>query len=147
MESDSNLMTREYKYFKAARRAAEQSDFKVRVGAVAVYRRKVIASAASQNKTHTLQKIYNGKYRNFSQVGLSLPKVHAEMALLAKLKRMNIPMKDISVYTYRTCKSRESGLARPCPACLAALREAGIRYIGYSTDIGVALEWIDYKEA
>lgn len=145
--ADNHLLTREYKFFNAAKKAAEQSDFKVHVGAIAVYKRKIIASAASQNKTHTLQKIYNGKYRNFSQIGLSLPKVHAEIALLVKLKRMDVPMRDVSVYIYRTCKSRESGLARPCAACFAALREAGIRSIGYSTDVGVALEWIDYKEA
>ena len=142
-----HLLAREYKFFKAARKAAEQSDFKVHVGAVAVCKRKIIASAASQNKTHTLQKIYNGRYRDFSQIGLSLPKVHAEMALLAKLKRMDVPMRDVSIYVYRTCKSRESGLARPCAACLHALMEAGIRSIGYTTDVGVALEWIDYKGA
>ena len=51
-EFRSPLLARDYKFFEAAKRAAEESDFKVHVGAVAVYQGRVIASAASLEKTH-----------------------------------------------------------------------------------------------
>jgi len=142
MNDHSPLLARDYKFFEAARRAAEGSDFKVRVGAVAVWRRKVVAFAASQNKTKPVQKYWN-KFRNFSQDGECLPKLHAEIALISKLKKLDIDMRDVSVYVYRVCKSREKGLARPCSACLAALRALGIEKIFYSTDCGYAVEVID----
>lgn len=144
MEDHSPLMARDYKFFEAARKAAECSDFKVHVGAVAVYKRRIIAAAASQNKTHSMQKIYN-RYRSFNQVGLCLPKLHAEIGILAKLKKMDVPMQDVSIYVYRVCKSRDHGLARPCGACLAAIRDSGIRRVYYTTDFGVAVEVIDKK--
>ena len=142
----SSLMARDYKFFEAARRAAGESTFKVHVGAVAVWRGKVVASAASLDKTEPLQKTYN-KLRSFNQVGLCLPKVHAEIGLIKKVMKLNIPMREVKIYVYRTCKSRDKGLARPCRACLAALQDAGIRTVYYTTDFGYAQEWIDYKEA
>lgn len=136
-----NIMPRDYRFFEAARKAAEESDFKTRVGAVAVYRRRVIASAASQNKTHSMQKTYN-RFRNFNQVGMCMPKLHAEIALLAKLKKMDVNMRDVSVYVYRICKSKAWGMARPCDACYRALRDAGVERVYYTTNFGVCLEVI-----
>ena len=54
-------------------------------------------------------------------------------------------MKDVSVYVYRICKSRDHGLARPCSACYAAIRDAGITRVAYTTDYGYAWEVIDKK--
>lgn len=145
MESHS-LLARDYKFFEAAKKAAGESTFKVHVGAVAVLRGRVIASAASLDKTEPLQKFYN-KARSINQVGLCLPKVHAEVALIKKLMKLDVPMREVKVYIYRTCKSREKGLARPCRACLWGLRDLGIRTVFYTTDDGYCCEWIDYKEA
>lgn len=142
MADHSPLLARDFKYFDAARKAADESTFKVHVGAVAVWHGRVIASAASQNKTHPMQKSFN-KYRSFNQVGLCLPKVHAEMALLAKLKKLDVPVGDVKIYVYRPCKNREHGMARPCPACWNAMVDAGIRVVYYTTDYGYALEVVD----
>ena len=143
----SDLLTRDYKFFEAARKAAGESTFKVHVGAVAVWRGKVIAAAASQEKTHPLQKRWN-EYRPFRQVGMALPKIHAEIGLLAKLQKLDVPMSEVKIYIYRTCKSRDYGMARPCPACWHALSAAGLKVAYYTTDRGFAKEWIeDYKEA
>lgn len=142
-------MPRDYKFFEAARKAALESTFKVKVGAVAVLGGKVIASAASSSKTEPLQYKYN-VYRKIRQTELCLPKAHAEIVLLKKLKKMDVPMRDVKIYVYRICKSREHGLARPCVACFRGLVDAGIQTVYYSTDFGFAKEWIDcidYKEA
>lgn len=146
MDSHSGLMARDYKFFEAARKAAGESTFKVHVGAIAVWNGKIVASAASLDKTEPLQRRYN-RLRSFNQVGLCLPKVHAEIGLIKKLLKLNIPMREVKVYIYRPCKSRDKGLARPCRACLAALQDAGIRTVYYTTDIGYCKEWIDIKEA
>lgn len=146
-DSHSALMARDYRFFEAARKAAEESTFKVHVGAVAVYKGKVIASAASHEKTHPLQREWN-RYRPFRQIGVCLPKIHAEMGVLAKLKKMNVPMGEVKIYVYRVCKSREHGYARPCSACYHALLAAGLKVCYYTTDIGFCCEWLeDYKEA
>ena len=142
----SPLLARDYRFFDAARKAAGDSDFKVHVGAVACYKGKVVASASSTNKTHPMQYTYN-KYRgDFKQVGTCLPKAHAEIRLISKLKKLDIPMKDVSVYVYRACKSRAFGIARPCAACRKALIEIGIRRFYYTTDEGYCLEVINQKE-
>ena len=142
----SKLLARDYKFFEAARKAACGSDFKVKVGAVAVWKRRIIASAYSSSKTETMQFQYN-KYRKFNQTGLCLPKVHAEVALVKKVLKLDINPKDIEIYVYRVCKSREKGIARPCNACLAALRDAGITVIKYTTDFGYSCELIEHREA
>ena len=50
-------------FFEAARRCAEQSDYNgassAKIGAVAVFRRTIIARGHNQNKTHPLQQRYN----------------------------------------------------------------------------------------
>ena len=149
MDSHSGLMARDYKFFEAARQAALKSDFKTRVGAVAIYGGRIIASASSSEKTSTLQYIYN-KYRDFSVNGSDcLPKLHAEVGLVTKLRKMqNVDMRRVDVYVYRVCKSKPFSMARPCAGCMRALRDSGIRSVYYTTEYnGYAHEWIDYKEA
>ena len=144
--SEDNLLTRDYKFFEAAKVAAGSSTFKVHVGAVAVYRGRVIASAASSNKTHPMQCKYN-RFRPIDNIDLYLPKVHAEIGLLTKLQKMDVQMCDVKVYIYRKCKSREFGMARPCEACWRALLNAGIKSVYYTSDRGYVKEWIEDKGA
>ena len=69
------------------------------------------------------------------------------MMALAKLQKMDVKMSEVTFYIVRMCKARPYGLARPCEACMQALKAAGVRDIRYTTDVGVAREWIEYKEA
>lgn len=150
MGSDSHsLLARDYKFFEQARRTALQSDFKTKIGAVAVYGGRVIASAASSEKTSPLQMKYN-RFRDFAvDCADCLPKVHAEIGLVNKLRKMTgVDYRRVTIYIFRICKSREKGMARPCPGCMKALEDLNIRIILYTTDRGYAKEWIgvDYKE-
>lgn len=125
-----------------AKRAALNSDFKVRVGCAVFYKGKLIATGYSTNKTHPLQFEYN-KIRDFDRSGkCCIDKAHAEMMALAKLKKMDVKMSDVTFYIVRLCKSRPLGMARPCAACYRALVEAGICDVRYSTDRGFGQEWI-----
>lgn len=149
MEDHSGLMARDYRFFEAARQAALKSDFRTKVGCVAVYGNRVIAAAASSEKTSTLQYKYN-RFRDFSVGGADcLPKLHAEVGLVTKLRKLqNVDMRRVSVYVYRVCKSKPFSIARPCPGCMVALRDAGIRSVYYTTEYdGYAHEWIGLKEA
>lgn len=140
----ANITKRDMKFFEVARKAALGSDFKTKIGACAVLNGRVIAAAASSEKTSPLQMKYN-VYRKF-QVDCAdcLPKIHAEISLVSKLKHMpNIEYKRLTVYVYRICKSRDHGMARPCDACIRALMDLGIRNIKYTTDYGYAHEWFD----
>ena len=134
------------KYFIYARNAAEYSDFtKIHVGCVAIYKGKIIGEGYNSNKTHPVQERYN-RYRNARNYDTSslLPKLHAEIMCLNSIKDKNINWKKVKLYIYRIRNDRPFGIARPCPACMNALKDLGICDIYYTTDAGYAHEKISY---
>lgn len=141
------LTKNDYKFFDMARRVAEQSDYKsCHVGCVIVYQGRVITSASNSNKTHPVQKKYNRKYRNFKKTDKPiLDKLHSEINALVQIPKCienNIDYSKCKVYVYRISvgKRLQIGLARPCPSCMEALRDKGVRKIYYTTDDGFAAE-------
>ena len=69
-------------------------------------------------------------------------KIHSELACLQKIKYLDIDFSKVHVYVYRETKSGDLAMARPCPSCLAAIKELGIKYIHYTTESGYATEKI-----
>lgn len=138
------------RFFNKARLASEQSDYpRVHIGCIAVYHGRVIGTGCNGSKAHPIQKKYNIHRISNSNVEFdSLPaKIHAEIACI---KSINVSDDDIdwtkvSLYIYRKCISREHGIARPCPACMHAIKEKGIRDIYYTTNDGFAYEKLDNK--
>lgn len=131
----------DYRYFKKARQVALISDYqKVHIGCVAVYQGNIISIACNTNKTHPMQKYYN-RYREESDV--MIPKLHAEINCLNQLKHLNINFSKVKLYIYRIRNDRPYGMARPCPSCMAAIRDLGIRDIYYTTNDGYAHERIE----
>ena len=131
----------DYRYFTKAKMVACVSDYgKTHVGCVAVYQRRVIGLGCNCNKTHPIQKFYN-RYR--IQEDFMLPKLHAEINCLNQLKNQNINFSKLKLYIYRTRKDQKHGMARPCPSCMAAIRDLGIKNIYYSTDLGFAYERLE----
>lgn len=131
----------DYKYFKKARNVAEISDFhKTHVGCVAVYQGKIIGIGCNLNKTHPTQKYYN-KYRKNSES--LLPKLHAEINCINQIKDMDIIFSNVKLYIYRIRKDRPFGLSRPCPSCMAAIKDLGIKDIYYTTDDGFSYEYLE----
>ena len=89
-----------------------------------------------------MQSEYN-KMRTFDRSGKNCEdKAHAEILALAKLKNMDVKMSDVTFYIVRLCKARPYGMARPCPACMKALKDAGVRTVFYTTNTNYAKEWI-----
>ena len=119
------LTKSDYKFFDKARQAAYISDYKkTHIGCVAVYNGQIIGIGCNCNKTHPMQKIYN-KYRKNSEY--MLPKMHAEINCLNQLRYLDINFSKVKLYIYRIRKDIQYGLSRPCPSCMAAIKDLGIK--------------------
>ena len=135
------LSNTDYKYFQKARQIASISDYKKQhVGCVAVYQGQVIGLGCNCNKTHPIQKKYN-RYRKPSDS--MLPKLHAEISCLNQIKHLDINFSKVKLYIYRIRKDQPFGMARPCPSCMAAIRDLGVRNIFYTTNDGYAHEKLE----
>lgn len=132
-------------FFNKAKRVAAASTYRTHhVGAVLVYRGKIIASACNSNKTSPIQKKYNRMYRTFNLGDKPImDSMHAEIACILSVKQ-EIDWRKAKLYIYRICngKKRGYGLARPCKACMSFIKDRGIRRIFYTTDDGYAQERI-----
>lgn len=106
---------------------------------MAVYQGNIIGIGCNTNKTHPVQKYYN-KFREENEVDILLPKLHAEMNCLNYIRHMNINFARVKLYVYRARNDRPYGMSRPCPSCMAAIRDLGIRHIYYTTNDGFAYE-------
>lgn len=131
----------DYRFFNKARQVAEVSDYrKVHVGCVAVYQGCVIGIGCNCNKTHPVQFYYN-KYRNQSDT--LLPKLHAEINCINQIKHLDLNFSKVKLYIYRIRHDQPYGIARPCPSCLAAIKDLGIKNIYYTTNDGFVYEKLE----
>ena len=108
-----------------AKTLANLSDHHMRVGAVIVKGRRVIAGGHNKNKTHT---IIRNKIDKYSLVD----KLHAEMTAILKART---DLDGAKIYVLRICPDNISGtgLSRPCSLCMRLIRAAGIKEIVYTT--------------
>lgn len=132
--------------FKLARKCSFNSDYsgcgRARIGAVISYKGTVLAKGFNTDRTHTTQAKYN-KWRYRESDNKYLPeKLHAELAALTKIKYLDIDFSKVHIYVYRELRNGELGMARPCKACMAAIKQMGIKNIHYTTDSGYAAERI-----
>lgn len=135
------LMTKsDYKFFNKAKVSAMFSDYyKTQVGCVAVYHGQIIGVGCNCNKTHPTQKYYN-RYREYSET--MLPKLHAEISCINSIRHLDINFSRVKLYIYRIRKDRPFGIARPCPSCMAAIKDLGIREIYYTSNTEYTYEHI-----
>ena len=135
------LSKSDYKYFAKAKRIAAISDYhKIHIGCVAVYQGNVIGVACNTNKTHPTQKYYN-RFREESDV--LMPKLHAEINCINQIKHLDINFSKVKLYIYRIRNDKPYGMSRPCPSCMAAIKDLGIRDIYYTTNDGYVYEKLE----
>ena len=131
-------------FFKVAKKCAETSNYNgassARIGAVAVFRRSVIAQGRNQDKTHPLQQQYNIYRYNVNGNHYYPSKMHAEMEIISKIRYLDINFNEVEIYVYRETKDGRKALARPCAACTKALRDLGIKKVYYTTNDGYCEE-------
>ena len=134
------------RYFKFAREASLNASytgshrFSPMIGAVAVYKGSIAATAYNTNKTSPLQARYN-IYR-YKEVNTP-SKCHAEVSLIQKLRWKfgdSIDWSKVHVYLYREYKDGTLAPSRPCPACMALLKKKKKKKIFYTTEDGYAEE-------
>lgn len=137
------LMSRaNQKFFNKAKQAALVSDYpRIHVGCIAVYQGNIIGIGCNTNKTHPSQQYYN-RFRNNGCIPNYnfQPKMHAEINCINGIRHMDINFTKTKLYVYRIRIDREYGMSRPCPSCMAAIRDLGIRDIYYTTNDGFACE-------
>lgn len=138
------------KMFKIAKDVAATSDFKpFKVGCVVVYKKHILSVGANSRKTHPFQKTFNKKYRTFTKTEKPIyDSLHAEINALTKIAypiAQKIDWKDVRLYVYRICNGKEKkfGMARPCAACLAAIKDFGIRHIYYTGEDSLVYERLE----
>ena len=132
--------------FKLARECSFKSDYsgcgRARIGCVVTYHGTVLAKGFNSDRTHTSQAKYN-KWLYTDSGNRYLPsKLHSEVAALQKIKYLDIDFSKVHVYVYRELRDGSLAMARPCKACMAAIKKMGIKHIHYSTDSGYAYERI-----
>ena len=135
------------RYFKFAKIAAQFSDYEgtrsaPAIGAVAIYKGSVVAIAWNTNKTSPLQARYN-VYRY--EPADTPCKAHCETQLIQRLRWKfgnSLDWAKVHIYLYREYKDGSLAPSRPCPSCMAMLRDFGIKKIMYTTEDGFAEEKI-----
>lgn len=133
------ITQRQMRNLRRAAQVANTSDFHVQVGAVAMCGTRILSFGCNSAKSHPMQ-------ADFSQSRSAAYNTHAEIACLAPLRtRKDIDWSKVTLYVCRLRHDRPYGMARPCPACMAAIQSLGIRHIVYTTNDGVASENIFKK--
>lgn len=135
------------RYFKFAKLAAQFADYNgtrsaPEIGAVAVYKGSIVAEAWNTDKTSPLQQHYN----IYRYKPANTPcKAHCETQLIQRLRWKfgdGIDWSKVHIYLYREYKDGRLAPSRPCPSCMAMLRDFGIKKIMYTTEDGFAEEKI-----
>ena len=134
-------------YFKQAHNAMLKSDYhgagsSPRIGVIAEYKGAIIAEAWNTDKTSVLQNKYNGlRFHN-----PALPdKSHAETNICQRIRWKfgdSLEWSRVHLYLYRELKNGTLAMSRPCRACMAMLKDFGVRKIYYTTENGYAEERI-----
>lgn len=106
---------------------ALQSDMHKRMACIIADKRgRPISMGVNKRKTHPTQMHYAKRAKFPSKVFL-----HAEIAALVKCRE-----KGHTLYVGRILKDGSAALARPCPICLEAIKEAGIKEVVYTGNSG-----------
>ena len=138
------------KFFNLAKIASKFSDYNrknIHIGSVLVYKNKVIANGFNRSKTNPIQYQYN-KYRELNNntnrtfsADDHLPCVHSEMMCLINTKDIEIDWSKVSLFVYRE-SCNKTRMCRPCPSCMQALKDRGIKHIYYTSERGYNYEKI-----
>lgn len=127
------------KFANIARSVSKESIFnRYRIGAILVSKGKILARGYNAAKSHPMQKMYNIERTDVSD---SAPHyLHAEMDVLSQTRGQDL--KNTELYIYHINNKGEQRMARPCAACMRAIKDHGVGVIHYSTPDGLATEYI-----
>ena len=136
------------KYFSIAKEYSLYSDFpKIHIGAIIVYKNKVVSYGYNTTKQHPLQAKYN-KYRTIDGKPCDVCQMnntlHAElMSIINLLRTFKDNLNKCSIFVYREYKNGSTALCKPCEGCEKALHDIGIKNIYYTTNNGWCYERVE----
>ena len=104
-----------------------------KIGAIVVYKNKLISAGVNSDKSHPVQKSYD-RWRGFR----THHSCHAEVRAILNSKMSNLAGHEL--FVYRQTKDGRLGNARPCPACMKMIQDYGIKKIFYTTVNGYCQE-------
>ena len=130
--------------FVLAREVSKHSDYdRIHIGAVIIKKKRVLGIGFNQHKTHPKQKKLN--YFNAARRKKECGFLHAEVNALNHVDNIE-SCKGATIFVYRETLNGDIGMSRPCPACMKAIKDAGIRTVIYTTPDGVARETLVISE-
>lgn len=137
--------------FDKARLEAEKVyNQRAKVGCVIAYKGHIIGRGHNSSKSHPLQKQYNRRYRNFNNANGSFVNdtIHAEVDAINSISYttgIKVDWSKAKVFVYRICNGKRLGYgcAKPCPACMNAIKDLGIKKIYYTDDEGYSYLELD----
>ena len=128
---------RNLKFLDVALAASKLSNIhKYKIGATISVGKEIISTSFNQAKSHPIQKHYNKKRDKTAHEWSYL---HAELSAILKVKNKE-QLRGATIFVARTKQDGNSGMARPCAACMQAIIDSGIKKIVYTTEDGVAEE-------
>ena len=134
-------------FFELAKDCSEQSDYsgcsRARLGCVIAYKGTVLAKGWNADRTHPFQHKYNKVRFDHNESHYFPDKVHAECMALNKIKYLDIDFSKVHIYIFRAFRGGGLALARPCPSCMAAIKELGIKHVHYTSTDGYCHEVLD----
>lgn len=126
------MNTKTLRYINKALEASLDSDYhRIRIGAVVVSGNRLLSTGRNSVKAHTAQAYYN---RQAGRITCHNSR-HAELDAIMRSNRASL--KGATIYVGRWQLDGRLGMCRPCSSCCAAIREAGIRKVYYTTPDGV----------
>jgi deoxycytidylate deaminase len=133
------ITARDKRFLYKAEQMSQQADhYRFHIGCVIAKGRKQVASGCNTlSKTHPLQSYYATLVGKPDAIYL-----HAEMAAIVEAKSKGVDLTGASVYVFRRGLDGDVKMCRPCRICMRALADAGVKEIIYTTDVGVAKEFV-----
>ena len=111
---------------------AKSSPSRIKVGAILLNKNKTIVTATNlETKSHPIQAKFAERVGLHQKIYLN-----AEIAALVKCKE-----ECDTIVVARVNKQGKIRLAKPCPICSLAIKEAGISKVHYTTNQGFLYEY------
>ncbi len=143
------MTKKEQRLFNVAKAISKTSTFgRIKIGAALISGAKIISVGVNSKKSHPIQKKLNAFRINSSKEPdsgfLRHNHIHAELEaiLRAPYEATHDNNNNLTLYVYREGFKGQLRNCRPCPACMAAIREHGIKTIYYTTEDGYCKEEI-----
>lgn len=135
---DNYLTRRDKNGILLAREMHKMSQYEeIHIGASIMKKKRVLALGFNQPKTHPRQQYFNRLRDEFNPVWKGF--LHAEIDALRHVDNPD-DLVGATIYVYREYHDGKLSMCRPCKACMAAIKKAGIKTIIYTSRDGICKE-------